>query len=138
MLHSIKFAGALCFAELGCLVPKSGAEYAYLLEAFAKKGKFGALPAFVCSFVYVMILRPAEIAVILLTFAEYSIQPFHSLLALDNLNEDEKNYILKIVAFLALGKHINFYFINDLHNNCVTFCFRNYNVHQSHECEIVR
>lgn len=98
-------------------MPKSGAEYAYLMEAFGKKGKFGPLPAFVCSWVYVMILRPAEIAIIILTFAEYSIQPFHKVLGLDNLTETENSHIIKIVALLALGKKIQ---SNDLHN-CVIF-----------------
>lgn len=101
----ISLLGALCFAELGCLVPKSGAEYAYLMEAFGKKGKFwGPLPAFVCAWVYVMILRPAEVAIIILTFAEYSIHPFHKVLGLDNLSEQENANIIKIVALLALGK----------------------------------
>lgn len=52
----------------------------------------------------VMVLRPAEIAVIILTFAEYSIQPFHNLLGLESMNESDKSLIIKIVAMLALGK----------------------------------
>jgi solute carrier family 7 (L-type amino acid transporter), member 9/15 len=100
----ISLLGALCFAELGCLVPKSGAEYAYLMEAFGKKGLWGPLPAFVCAWIYVMILRPAEIAIIILTFAEYSIQPFHKALGLENLTEEQNKHIIQIVALLALGK----------------------------------
>lgn len=50
----ISLLGALCFAELGTVVPRSGAEYAYLIEAFAKTDKFwGPLPSFVCAWVYV-------------------------------------------------------------------------------------
>lgn len=50
----ISLLGALCFAELGTIVPRSGAEYAYLIEAFAKTNKFwGPLPSFVCAWVYV-------------------------------------------------------------------------------------
>lgn len=66
--------GALCFAELGTVIPKSGAEYAYLIETFGKQHKFwGPLPAFVCSWVYIVILRPAEIAVIVSTIVTSSL-----------------------------------------------------------------
>jgi solute carrier family 7 (L-type amino acid transporter), member 9/15 len=101
----ISLLGALCFAELGTVVPRSGAEYAYLIEAFSKTDKFwGPLPSFVCAWVYVMVLRPAEIAVIILTFAEYSIQPFHQMFNLDTMDEHDKGLIIKIVALLALGE----------------------------------
>lgn len=56
----ISLLGALCFAELGTVVPRSGAEYAYLIEAFAKTDKFwGPLPSFVCAWVYVSQLNAA-------------------------------------------------------------------------------
>jgi solute carrier family 7 (L-type amino acid transporter), member 9/15 len=101
----ISLLGALCFAELGTVVPRSGAEYAYLIEAFSKTNKFwGPLPSFVCAWVYVMVLRPAEIAVIILTFAEYSIQPFNNVFGLETMETQDKNRITKIVALLALGK----------------------------------
>lgn len=51
-----------------------------------------------------MVLRPAEIAVIILTFSEYSIQPFHNALGLAEMSETDKKHIIKIVALLALGK----------------------------------
>jgi len=101
----ISLLGALCFAELGTIVPRSGAEYAYLIEAFAKTDKFwGPLPSFVCCWVYVIVLRPAEIAVIILTFSEYSIQPFSKALGLSEMSETDKSNITKLVSLLALGK----------------------------------
>lgn len=101
----ISLVGALCFAELGSVVPKSGAEYAYLMEAFGKKRNFwGPLPAFVCAWVYVLILRPAEIAIIILTFSKYSIQPFHTILGLENLSADQKSNLVKLFSLLTLGK----------------------------------
>lgn len=50
-----------------------------------------------------MVLRPAEIAVIILTFSEYSIQPFHKALGLAEMNETDKSHIIKLVSLLALG-----------------------------------
>ncbi len=53
--NAFPLLGALCFAELGTVVPRSGAEYAYLFEAFAKQNKFwGPLPAFLLSWVFVL------------------------------------------------------------------------------------
>jgi len=101
----ISLLGALCFAELGTVVPRSGADYAYLLEAFSKTDRFwGPLPSFVCAWVYVLVLRPAEIAVIILTFSEYCIQPFHNLLGLAEMSAGDRLHIIKLVSFLALGK----------------------------------
>ncbi|CAD7080758.1 unnamed protein product [Hermetia illucens] len=100
----VSLLGALCFAELGTVVPRSGAEYAYLLETFGKLHKFwGPLPAFICAWVYVVVLRPAEVAVIVLTFAEYSIQPLRHILKIDNLPEDEQLRVIKMISILGLG-----------------------------------
>ncbi|XP_058462091.1 b(0,+)-type amino acid transporter 1-like [Malaya genurostris] len=100
----ISLLGALCFAELGTVVPRSGAEYAYLIEAFRKSNKFwGPLPSFICSWVYVMVLRPAEVAVIILTFAEYSILPFSNVLGLNNLPAGDLHNLIKLIAILGLG-----------------------------------
>lgn len=62
----VSFLGALCFAELGTLIQRSGADYAYLLESMRKLHRFwGPLPAFICAWVFVLFLRPAEVAVIM-------------------------------------------------------------------------
>ncbi|XP_063986665.1 b(0,+)-type amino acid transporter 1-like [Diachasmimorpha longicaudata] len=99
----LSLLGALAFAELSTVVPRSGAEYAYFIEAYGPLHPyFGNLPAFICSWVYVVILRPAEVAVIMLTFAEYSIQPFHELLPKDIAPETMAT-VKKLIALLALG-----------------------------------
>lgn len=100
----ISLLGALSFAELGTVVPRSGAEYTYLLECFSGLHPFwGPLPSFICAWVYIVILRPAEVAVIVLTFAEYSVQPIAHLIGLDQLSDDTQADITKLCALMALG-----------------------------------
>lgn len=95
------FTGALAFAELGTVVVRSGAEYAYFLEAFGPLHKFwGPVPSFICCWVYVIALRPAEVAVIILTFAEYCVQPVLDALEIGGQQDQAK----KLVAILALGE----------------------------------
>ncbi|XP_040893201.1 b(0,+)-type amino acid transporter 1 [Toxotes jaculatrix] len=63
--------GALCYAELGTMITKSGAEYSYLMEAF------GSLLAYLYSWTTVMVLKPSSFAIITLSFAEYASTPFY-------------------------------------------------------------
>ncbi|KAK7913138.1 hypothetical protein WMY93_013349 [Mugilogobius chulae] len=63
--------GALCYAELGTMITKSGAEYSYLLECF------GSVVAYLYSWTTVMVLKPSSFAIIALSFAEYASAPFY-------------------------------------------------------------
>ena len=65
----ISLFGALCYAELGAMIPKSGSVYNYLNEAF------GPLPAFLYIWTLVLFLKPADIT-LLLVFGAYVIEPF--------------------------------------------------------------
>nr|CAD7258620.1 unnamed protein product [Timema shepardi] len=105
----ISLLGALAFAELGTVVPRSGAEYAYFVEAYGDLHPYwGPLPSFTCVWVYVMILRPAEVAVIILTFSEYVCQPFYPYMT--HVPPETMDHLKKLIALLALGlmTYINF------------------------------
>lgn len=65
----LSLLGALCYAELGTLISKSGAEYSYILEAF------GGPLAFLFSWISVFILKPAMLSIICLTLSEYIVSP---------------------------------------------------------------
>ncbi|KAJ8412881.1 hypothetical protein AAFF_G00104630 [Aldrovandia affinis] len=63
--------GALCYAELGTMITKSGGEYPYLMEAY------GDGMAYLYSWTTIMVLKPSSFAIIALSFAEYAATPFY-------------------------------------------------------------
>lgn len=63
--------GALSYAELGTIIKESGGEYIYILRIF------GSFPAFIFAYTSVILVRPAGLAAVSLSFAEYAIAPFY-------------------------------------------------------------
>ncbi|KAK4314066.1 hypothetical protein Pmani_014628 [Petrolisthes manimaculis] len=69
MSGAISMVGALCYAELGTMIPRSGGDYVYILEAF------GEIPAFLFLWVSLVVTLPVSNTVVSLTFANYIIKP---------------------------------------------------------------
>ncbi|KAH0626183.1 hypothetical protein JD844_001007 [Phrynosoma platyrhinos] len=65
----ITAVGALCYAELGVTIPKSGGDYSYV------KDIFGGLAGFLRLWIAVLVIYPTNQAVIALTFSNYVLQP---------------------------------------------------------------
>lgn len=85
----LSLLGALCYAELGTLISKSGAEYSYILEAF------GGPLAFLFSWISVFILKPAMLSIICLTLSQYIVIP---------LFPCESTMLIKLFTIFSIGK----------------------------------
>jgi len=90
--------GAYCYAELGCMISKSGADYAYIMETF------GPFIAFMRLWVECMIVRPCSQAIVALTFSLYVLKPMYT-------DCDPPEESTRLLAACCIGKH------DDLHNN---------------------
>ncbi|XP_003744629.1 b(0,+)-type amino acid transporter 1 [Galendromus occidentalis] len=67
--------GALSFAELGTIINKSGGDYIYIYECF-RGYRCGSVPAFLHSWTTVLLLKPASLGIMALSFAKYMVVPF--------------------------------------------------------------
>jgi L-type amino acid transporter 5 len=90
----ISLIGALCYAELGTSIVKSGGDYAYINEAF------GPLPSFLYLWVALIVIIPTGNAITALTFAYYVLQPAFPTC-------DPPDMAVRLLAALAIGKQFS-------------------------------
>ena len=91
--------GSYCFAELGTAIVRSGADYAYIYEAF------GPFLAFLRLWVEAIVVRPCTTAVVALTFAYYIIEPVFP-------GCDQPDLAVQFLAALCICKYLFFLFLD--------------------------
>lgn len=89
--------GAYCYAELGCMIKKTGGDYTYILDTF------GPFVGFIRLWAECIIVRPCTITIVALTFAKYMAKPFFP----DCEPPDES---VRMLAAICICKSINTHF----------------------------
>lgn len=90
--------GALCYAELGTLIPKSGADYAYIRHCW------GDLPAFMYLWVSLVMVFPMSNAIGAITFSHYFLQPI--LNGMGCLDEIPPEFAVQLLAAAVMCEYI--------------------------------
>ncbi|KAM7366362.1 hypothetical protein PAMP_015809 [Pampus punctatissimus] len=90
--------GALCYAELGVTIPKSGGDYSYV------KDIFGGLAGFLRLWIAVLVIYPTNQAVIALTFSNYVLQPLFPTLLLTWVNCSSVRWATRVQDIFTAGK----------------------------------
>lgn len=92
------FTAALAYAELGASITRSGGEWTYINTAFAPlHPKLGELPAFLYSWTRALIINPASVAVVCLTFSKYALSVFF-----DDCGPPD--LIIKLITIVTISK----------------------------------
>ena len=86
--------GALCYAELGTAIPKSGSEHTYLTYAF------GDLGGFMYTWVSTIVIKPSGQAGICTAFGAYLVEALGG----SSYCTIEKSLLVKLLAAFAIGK----------------------------------
>ncbi|XP_071511176.1 b(0,+)-type amino acid transporter 1-like [Diadema antillarum] len=88
----LAMTGALSYAELGTLIPKSGAEHAYLNEIW------GPLPAFLFAWTYTIVIKPSIISIVSLITGTYVVES-----VMTTCDGNEQIVLMKVFAALSIG-----------------------------------
>jgi amino acid transporter len=92
----ISIFGAQTYAELGCMIPKAGGDYEYIMAAF------GNLYGFLFVWSQLIIIIPTANAVAALTFSDYILQPIYT-----DCNAPSASRILIAASAVAILTFIN-------------------------------
>ena len=105
--------GAYCYAELGCMIKKTGADYAYIMVTL------GPFLAFIRLWVESMIVRPCTVAIVTLIFSIYAVKYFFTVVK-DVFTYAKPLALLVIIAAgiaqLSRSKNIL------LNPSCLSYC----------------
>ena len=99
--------GAYCYAELGTSIMKSGADYAYIYEAY------GPFLAFLRLWVECMIVRPCSQAIVALTFSYYVIEPLFP-------DCEQPDVAVRLLAVVCICKYLPIHYCFSLYKS--PFC----------------
>ena len=89
----LSFLTALCFIELGLMIPLSGSNHPYLTRGLSP------LFGFLFSWTFVFIVKPSSSAAITYALAVYVLQPFYS-----GGQDSIPGWQIKLIASLVMGK----------------------------------
>ncbi|XP_034531010.1 b(0,+)-type amino acid transporter 1 isoform X2 [Notolabrus celidotus] len=67
----VAMLAALCYTELGTIIPESGGDFIYILRIY------GSCPAFFTAITFILVVRPFGIAAMAISIAEYISAPFY-------------------------------------------------------------
>lgn len=85
------------------MLPKTGGDYSYFMDGLQSLHPFwGPLPAFLYSWVNILILNPIYLATGCLTVAKYSVHPLWIALNLCDHDAGPKNIATQLVAIICL------------------------------------
>lgn len=79
----VAILGGLCYLELSLLIPRTGAEYVYIMEGYSFRNRnkwtklLGSLLAFLYTWAGIIIIRPTSVSIIILTCVRYLTRPFY-------------------------------------------------------------